>query len=222
MAATTTLEKVFSMKTLPKRLTVNVQINGHLTTKKLKIRDTNQDEPYYLDISSAEHYMLKYFEIGKFIKIINPKVDQESTLVLDKKTIVVNGKKIADLKLASQYTTISSTHDLNPSSVFPGQLIGKVVKLYDQLELSTKYGQRKKHKFVIKDTNGDKQTIDAWRKPDEKCPVELGKVYLFSQLRTGSFPNSKPHFLVLDRNQSIVLAPSDQQKSMESVEFADG
>ena len=73
--------------------------------------------------------MLKYFEIGKFVKVINPKVGQESTLLLDKNTIIVNGTKIKDLQLASPYTDISSTYELNPRDKVPGKLIGKVVKI---------------------------------------------------------------------------------------------
>ena len=222
MAATTSLEKVFNLKNLPKRLTVNVQIVGYLTAKKLKICDANQDNMYYLDISSAEHYMLKYFEIGKFVKVINPKVGQESTLLLDKNTIIVNGTKIKDLQLASPYTDISSTYDLNPRNKVPGKLIGKVVKINDPHQFQTMYGARNKHSFVIKDANGDKQTVDSWRKCDEKCPVELGNVYVFSQMKTGSFPYTKPHYLINDRDNNIALAPYDQQKAMENVEFADG
>ena len=72
-----------------------MQIVGFVTTKKLKIQDSSQVGPFYLDINLAKHYMVRYFEIGKTIKIINPRVNkQESSLVIEKKTIVANGKEI--------------------------------------------------------------------------------------------------------------------------------
>ena len=87
--ASISLKKAFNSKTLPKRLIVNVQIIGFLAAKKLKIRDSNQG------IFDAQGHMTKYFEIGKAIKIINPLLkEKESTLAIEKRTIVANGTTI--------------------------------------------------------------------------------------------------------------------------------
>ena len=223
MASTVPLKKVFSGKSLPKRVTVNVQIVGFVTTKKLKIRDSNQVGPFYLDINWAEHYMVRYFEIGRTITIINPGVNEkESTLVIEKKTIVANGTKIEGIEQASSYATVSSTFDIDKKCQVPGKILGRVVKIFEPKEFQTKYGPRIKYTIKIKDIAGDLQTIGMFRRTHHRLCVSLGKAYIFSNLVTEAFPEDKPHFLYLEKDSNAVLATEEQQSQMSSLEYADG
>ena len=130
--------------------------------------------------------------------------------------------KIEGLDLVSPYGTISSTFEIDTECMVPGKIIGKVVKVNEPYPCETKYGPRVKHEIVIKDSYGDKQTVQMWRKPNENFFVDLGKVYVFSKLKTTTFPPQKPHFLHCNKDFQIELAPDDQQKKVEIVEFADG
>ena len=226
MATITPLKKIFSGKVLPKRVAVNVQIVGFVTSKKLKIRDSNQGGPFYLDTNLATHFMLRYLEVGRTINIINPEVKKdESTLVIQRKTIVSNGLKIEGLESTLPYLGIYSTFDMEKDCPIPGKLLGKVVKIFASKRYDTKYGPRFKLSFAIKDIAGHKQTIDMWRKTDQ-VGVKLGKAYIFSNLATGEFPNDKPHFLKFVKDVSfqlaVQLASEEDQQKMANVTYADG
>ena len=221
--ASISLKKAFNSKTLPKRLIVNVQIIGFLAAKKLKILDSNQGSIYYLDISDAQGHMTKYFEIGKAIKIINPLLkEKESTLAIEKRTIVANGIKIEGLEIDSEYVSVSSTFEMDQASQVPGKIIAKVVNVTEPKHIQKKFGPRIKYMIDINDTPESKQTLDMWRQPYEKCCVEVGKVYIFPKLTTGNFPPEKPHYLVSSKDFNITLASLQDQKNMEFLEYADG
>ena len=223
MASTVSLKKVFSRKSLPKLVSVNVQIVGFVTSKKLKIRDSNQVGQFYLDINLAEHYMLRYFEISRMIKIINPGVnEQESTLVIEKKTIVSKGTKIEGIEDVSPYATVSSTFDMDKKCQVPGKILGRVVKIFEPKYYQTSYGSRIKYIIRIKDIAGDLQTIGMFRGTHERLCVSLGKAYIFSNLVTEAFPDEKPHNLSLDKDSNAVLASEEEQRKMALLKYADG
>ena len=216
-----TLKQVFSLKTQPRRLTVIFQIIEKIGSNIYKIRDKD-DCPYQLDISGAKHYMTRYFENGKFLKVINPRIDKKSsTLHIEQKTIVSRGNEIPGLENLQTFQTIQSTFLLEPNVVVPGKILGKVVRLHEPEEHNTIYGKRVKYSCEIKDIIGNRQVVTFWRWPNSKLCVQLMKAYVFIKLQTERFPENKPHFLEARRDENVVLASDEMQTQMRLIENAD-
>ena len=217
----TTLNQVFSLKTQPRRLTVIFQIIEKIGSNIYKIQDEGNCS-YQLDISGAKRYMIRYFENGKFLKVINPRIDKKSsTLHIEQKTIVSRGNEIAGLENLQTFQTIQSTFLLEPKVVVSGKILGKVVKLHEPVDYETRFGKRIRYACEIKDMIGNRQVVTFWRWPNSKVCVELMKAYVFIKLQTDNFPENKPHFLESMRDENVVLASDELQTQMRLIENAD-
>ena len=75
--------------------------------------------------------------------------------------------------------------------------------------------------FEIKDIHGTKQTISIW-KPWEpnSCPVEVGKSYEFSNVKTDNFMK-KPYWLVGDIS-GIKAASFEHEEALKNIGLHDG
>ena len=168
MVATITLEKAFKDRRLPKLYKINFQIQECISTKKLKIRDGTTGI-FSLEIIDPKLIGSKYFEIGKFVKVINPSLRKEDfTVLVDKKTIICNGEHIAGLEVPALFQPLSTTLELESNVDIPGKILAKVVRTFEPRGPypSQFGGMRMKFMCQIKDIHGTRQTIGIWK----PCP----------------------------------------------------
>ena len=222
MAANLTLEKVFKAKQFPKFFKINFQVEEFITTTKLKITD-NATETYFLELVDIKGYCMKYFDVGKFVRVINPGVRKEDyTILIQKKSIVCIGDTISGLKQALPFQTIASTFVLNGNEEVPGRILAKVVRIYDPFgPIASRSGPRLRYSCAIRDRDGSRQTIHFWRSSSSSCPVELDKVYIFKNLKTQNFLE-KPFKLVCDRDNYIEVPDTEFEKALKEVKYHDG
>ena len=98
MAANLTLDKAFKSKQYPKYFKINFQVKEFITATKLKIIDRS-NETYFLELVDVKPQCMKYFDVGKFVRLINPGIRKEGyTLLIGKKSIVCLGDSINGLE----------------------------------------------------------------------------------------------------------------------------
>ena len=224
MVATITLEKAFKDKRVPKLLKINFQVQECTTKKKMKIRDGSTGN-FSLEIIDPKLIGSKYFEIGKFVKVINASLRKNDlTILIDNKSIICRGDPISSLEVPSPFQPLASTLELNGNTIIPGKILAKVVRVFDPKgPIPSKFeGMRAKFVFQIKDIHGTRQTIAIW-KPwnlNNICPVEINKVYEFSNVKTDNYLD-KPYWLIGDIN-CIKAASKDHEETLKNVGVHDG
>ena len=198
-----TLEKAFKDRRLPRLFKINFQIQDAVSTKMFKIGD-GSNGTFYLEILDPKHSSTNtYIKSGNFVKVVNPTLRKEDhTIILDKKSIIYRGEAIPGIeKVNVIYQSLASTLELESGKNIPGKILAKVVQIYEPLgPYPSKYGgMRWKHTFQIKDIDDAKQSMGIW-KPNNLSPVEIGKSYVFSHVKTDNYQKSKPYMLIGDEN----------------------
>ena len=219
MATTTTLEKVFKKEKLPKFFKINFQVEGYLGSKKMTIRDGSTGM-FSLELLDVKPASLKYFDIGKFVKVINPIVRKDDfTLLVNGMTIVCLGEPIAGLEVALPFLPISATYDYENQVEVPGKILAKVVRIYDPLgPYQSQGGPRCKHACQIKDVDGSRQTLKMWY--GVKTPFENEKTFVFSNLRADRY-NGKTT-LICESATCIQPAAKEHEEALKGIAYHDG
>ena len=214
------IRKCFESKKLPNRVLINFKILERISETEYLISDG--DGCFKLEISSLKANYIKYFEPGRFVRIIKPNFVKKSEIVtLSENSLVVQGLPIQKLPdVIQDFKKISDTFELEVNTDFFGKLLAKIVDKKEPVFLKP---NKSFVQATLKDLEGSKTNITFWSNDVDCNEIEVNQVYIIENIRTGNYPSQKPFFLSTKRNTRIKKVTDTKYiNKFKAINFEDG
>ena len=163
---------------------------------------------------------------GKFVKLINPELDEQDTksLKLSGKSLIVPTRRIKELadtefkaKDSNDCPSLEMVGTLDPNEKVSEV---KVIVLKD---LGTNNaGPRKTpvKKILVKDKDKTEGTLSIWAHFREK--IEVGRIYRITNMRVEKYPKEKPHQISTTMATKITDVTDEENSTFKGISLVDG
>ena len=157
-----------------------------------------------LEVEGSKYSNSKFLREGKFVKIVDPKIDKENeTVTINDQSLLIIGQPFTQTTPTGQDQPIesfSATYHLDKLADISGKFKAKLVFLHE--------GRKVDNVWVVRGEFKDEfnywQSISLWQSCMDLSKLDVGSVYSFDNLKMDKWPNSKPHYLRTKWNSKVL------------------